>query len=102
MGPDWGQNGPTLIRVERQGEEGVPGPGGDARKWWDRGVFELLVDEAEPMVDALIYEPIPYRSAASMGCTHVLVLRSYPDGRLLPRSPVPRLCAPSFFFLPRS
>ncbi len=26
------------------------------------------------------------RSAAALGCTHVLVLRSYPDGRLLPRS----------------
>jgi len=40
----------------------------------------------EPMVDALVFEPIPYRSAADYGCTHVLVLRSYPDGKLLPRS----------------
>ena len=28
-----------------------------------------------PQVDALIYEPVPYRSAIDLGCTHVLVLR---------------------------
>ena len=37
------------------------------------------------MVDALLYEPIPYRSAIEQGCTHVLVLRSYPDGRRMPQ-----------------
>ena len=37
------------------------------------------------MVDALLYEPIPYRSAIELGCTHVLVLRSYPDGRRMPQ-----------------
>jgi hypothetical protein len=26
------------------------------------------------------------RSAVEYGCTHVLVLRSYPDGKLLPKS----------------
>ena len=41
--------------------------------------------EVEPMVDALLYEPIPYRSAIEQGCTHVLVLRSYPDGRRMPQ-----------------
>jgi len=42
--------------------------------------------QVEPMVDALLYEPIPYRSAISdLGCTHVLVLRSYPDGRRMPQ-----------------
>lgn len=41
---------------------------------------------ASSQVDALVFEPIPYRSAADYGCTHVLVLRSYPDGKLLPRS----------------
>ena len=40
----------------------------------------------EPMVDALVYEPIPYRSALEQGATHVLVLRSYPDGVFLPKS----------------
>ena len=42
--------------------------------------------DVEPFVDALIYEPIPYRTAVDYGCTHVLVLRSYPDGKLLPKS----------------
>ena len=40
----------------------------------------------EPMVDALVYEPIPYRTALELGATHVLVLRSYPDGTFLPKS----------------
>lgn len=39
----------------------------------------------EPMVDALVYEPIPYRTALAQGATHVLVLRSYPDGTFLPK-----------------
>ena len=37
-------------------------------------------------MDALVYEPIPYRTALAQGATHVLVLRSYPDGTLLPKS----------------
>eukprot|EP00960_Hanusia_phi_P046076 757606-Hanusia_phi.AAC.2 len=45
-----------------------------------------FVPEVEPLVDALVYEPIPYRSAVSSGCSHVLVLRSYPDGNLMPKS----------------
>jgi hypothetical protein len=32
------------------------------------------------------YEPIPYRTALAYGATHVLVLRSYPDGTFLPKS----------------
>lgn len=35
---------------------------------------------AEPMADALIYEPLPYRSAIKEGATHVVVLRTRPDG----------------------
>ena len=34
----------------------------------------------EPMVDAVVYEPIPYRSAIKEGATHVVVLRTRPDG----------------------
>jgi hypothetical protein len=34
----------------------------------------------EPLVDALIFEPIPYRSAVRDNCSHVLVLRTLPDG----------------------
>ena len=30
---------------------------------------------SEPLSDALIFEPIPYRSAIKDNCTHVLVLR---------------------------
>ncbi len=33
-------------------------------------------------LDALLYEPIPYRSAVRDGCTHVLVLLTRPDGTL--------------------
>ncbi|CAM9362666.1 unnamed protein product [Chrysoparadoxa australica] len=31
--------------------------------------------------DALVFEPLPYRSAVQDGCTDVLVLRSRPDGK---------------------
>lgn len=51
---------------------------------WKRQTWRA--DDVEPYVDALIYEPIPYRTAVDYGCTHVLVLRSYPDGKLLPKS----------------
>jgi predicted acylesterase/phospholipase RssA len=34
----------------------------------------------EPMADALIYNPLPYSSAISENATHVLMLRSIPDG----------------------
>ncbi|KAF8820654.1 phospholipase, patatin family protein [Cardiosporidium cionae] len=33
----------------------------------------------EPMADAMLYEPIPYRSALQENCTHVLVLRTQAD-----------------------
>lgn len=35
---------------------------------------------SEPLVDALVFEPIPYRSAVRDNCTHILVLRTTPDG----------------------
>jgi hypothetical protein len=34
----------------------------------------------QPFADALIFEPMPYRSAAADGCTHVVTLRTRPDG----------------------
>ena len=41
----------------------------------------------EVYVDALVYEPLPYRSAVDQhDCTHVLVFRSWPDGRELPQA----------------
>lgn len=38
------------------------------------------VDDYEPLADALLYEPLPYRAAISEGATHVICLRSIPDG----------------------
>lgn len=35
----------------------------------------------EPLADAVLTEPIPYRAAVAEGCTHVLVLRTQPDGK---------------------
>lgn len=32
------------------------------------------------LVDSQLYEPIPFKTALDDGCTHVLVLRSRPDG----------------------
>ena len=34
----------------------------------------------EPMADALIFEPLPYQKAIDEGATHVVMLRSRPDG----------------------
>lgn len=34
---------------------------------------------SEPLTDALLYEPVPYRSALKENCTHVLVLRTRAD-----------------------
>ncbi|KAJ1489382.1 hypothetical protein T484DRAFT_1780252 [Baffinella frigidus] len=60
-------------------------------RWLKEGSVNLFPPgedsyQVEPMVDALVYEPIPYRSAIEYGATHVLVLRSFPDGRKLPKS----------------
>jgi predicted patatin/cPLA2 family phospholipase len=35
----------------------------------------------EPLADALVFEPLPYRSAMADGATHVLVIRSRGDGK---------------------
>jgi predicted acylesterase/phospholipase RssA len=40
----------------------------------------LQGDHLEPLADALLFEPLPFRSAVREGATHVLVLRSRPDG----------------------
>jgi len=37
-------------------------------------------DDYEPLADALIYAPIPYAIAQKEGATHIIVLRSKPDG----------------------
>jgi len=40
----------------------------------------LKGDRYEPLADALLFEPLPYRSAVAEGATHVVVIRSRPDG----------------------
>ena len=37
-------------------------------------------DDYEPLADALVYEPLPYQTALNEGATHVVTLRSRPDG----------------------
>lgn len=37
-------------------------------------------EDYEPLADALLTEPLPYRAAVSEGATHVICLRSRPDG----------------------
>ena len=41
---------------------------------------DINEDFREPLTDALVYEPLPYRSAIAEGATHVVMLRSRPDG----------------------
>ena len=38
--------------------------------------------DGERFLDALLFEPIPYRTALADGCTHVLVLLTRPNGSL--------------------
>ena len=38
--------------------------------------------DGERFLDALLFEPVPFRSAVRDGCTHVLVLLTRPDGTL--------------------
>jgi predicted acylesterase/phospholipase RssA len=40
----------------------------------------LQDDDYEPLADSLIYAPIPYHMAKQEGATHMVVLRSKPDG----------------------
>ncbi|KAG5181347.1 acyl transferase/acyl hydrolase/lysophospholipase [Tribonema minus] len=44
------------------------------------GPMVTLPGVDEPLVDSQLYEPIPYRAALNDGCTHVVVMRSRPDG----------------------
>ena len=37
-------------------------------------------EDCEPMADSLLYAPIPYQPAIDEGATHVICLRSRPDG----------------------
>ena len=38
-----------------------------------------IVEDCEPLVDAFLCEPLPYRSAVLDGASHVIVLRTRPD-----------------------
>ncbi|CAN0316995.1 unnamed protein product [Scytosiphon promiscuus] len=42
--------------------------------------FRLPPNVKERLVDSQLYEQIPFQTALDDGCTHVLVLRSRPDG----------------------
>ena len=64
---------------------GIAGPIMNA-VWKEDGPVDLFLQNnhkkkvVEPLADALVYEPIPYRSAVEDGCTHIVVLRTRPDG----------------------
>lgn len=54
-----------------------------AKTWWreyhSRNDVGKLVLGSEPLSDALIFEPVPYRSAVRENCTHVIALRTRAD-----------------------
>mmetsp|Transcript_27280 Transcript_27280/g.45471 ORF Transcript_27280/g.45471 Transcript_27280/m.45471 type:complete len:520 (+) Transcript_27280:25-1584(+) len=56
-------------------------------------------DDKQPLADAMLFEPIPYRAALAEGATHVLVLRTRPDGINVVRKQaiVEKLIAHRFF-----
>lgn len=53
--------------------------------WWKEYPTDSRAEDGEfvrgsqPMCDALVFEPLPYRSAIKDNCTHVLVLRTRAD-----------------------
>ncbi|CAM9838723.1 unnamed protein product, partial [Ectocarpus sp. 12 AP-2014] len=63
------------------------------------GPMVTLPNVDEPLVDSQLYEQIPFQTALDDGCTHVLVMRSRPDGGNLLGKPkiVERLIARRFF-----
>jgi len=53
-----------------------------AKTWWREYVSWTnsdLILGSEPMSDAQMFEPVPYRSALKENCTHVIVLRTRAD-----------------------
>ena len=48
----------------------------------DKFVLGNNIDQplVEPLADALVFEPLPYRTAINEGATNVVVLRTRPDG----------------------
>jgi hypothetical protein len=67
-----------LVRLKGRAAEGT----NTLHTWWrefnSRHDFEHVYG-TEPYCDALVYEPVPYRSALADNCTHILVLRTRPD-----------------------
>ena len=45
----------------------------------DEDALEDALGDGEPVADAFMVEPLPYRSAVADGATHVIVLRTRPD-----------------------
>ena len=63
-------------------KKGRAGQGKEDDEEWERpesGGMEHDREEVEPLADACISEPMPYRSAVKHGATHVIVLRTRPD-----------------------
>ena len=58
----------------------LPKEGGGQQQYDMKPRNNLVGDDYEPLADALLFEPLPYRSAISEGSTHVICLRSRPDG----------------------
>ncbi|KAL3777400.1 hypothetical protein ACHAWO_008841 [Cyclotella atomus] len=52
----------------------------------DDNMFDMFArnkvkdDDYEPMADALLFQPLPFHTAVAEGATHVICLRSRPDG----------------------
>jgi len=61
--------------------------------------MDMAANKRSECFDAFCYEPIPYRSAVEEGATHVLVLRTRPEGSTLRTKPTiyESLLAPNYF-----
>lgn len=62
-------------------------------------IFNPRMNTTMPSFDAFCFEPLPYRSAVKEGATHVLVLRSRPEGFQAKTQPgiYERAVAPLYF-----
>ena len=87
------------VRISKGSNILYEGEGGSGGVVLQPGLWGGGSGRGEPCVDALLYEPIPYRSAVADGAERIIVLRTRPDGAnmLKKQGKVERLIMRKFF-----
>lgn len=75
-----GKSQPDVSTLTSRRGDRIMMTGADSMLHSRRGALDNREKDMSDHADAMLYEPIPYRSAIAEGATHVLVLRTVPDG----------------------